>query len=107
MPFFFACGSWPGLFKGAGYSIDASTFRRYLTGTCLTMAIGMAFGVVDFWMFGSLQSDSSSWLRYHPLRPLWTIALPLAWGVVLWKERARIKRAPAEPSTDLRLTRNG
>src|SRR5438132_8745390 len=32
MPFFFACGSWPGLFKGAGYSIDASTFRRYLTG---------------------------------------------------------------------------
>ena len=107
MPFFFACGSWPGLFKGAGYSIDASTFRRYLTGTCLTMAIGVAFGVVDFWMFHTLQSDSSPWLRYHPLRPLWTIALPLAWGVVLWKERTRIKRGPAEPSTDPRLTRNG
>jgi hypothetical protein len=28
MPFFFAIGTWPGLFKGAGYSIDANTLRR-------------------------------------------------------------------------------
>jgi hypothetical protein len=101
-PVFFAIGSWPGLFKGAGYSIDANTLRRYLTGACVTMAIGVVWGVVDFWMFGALQSDSSPWLRYHPLRPLWTIALPFAWGAVLWKERARIKRQPAEPRTDVR-----
>jgi hypothetical protein len=104
IPFFFAIGSWPGLFKGAGYSIDANTLRRYLTGACVTMAIGVVWGVVDFRMFGALQSDSSPWLRYHPLRPLWTIVLPLAWAVLLWNERSRIKPQPAEPSTDRRQT---
>jgi hypothetical protein len=102
IPFFFAIGTWPGLFKGAGYSIDANALRGYLTRACLTMAIGVGWGVVDFWMFGALQTDSSPWIRYQPLRPLWTIALPLAWAVLLWNERARIKPQPVEPSPDVR-----
>jgi hypothetical protein len=68
------------------------------------MAIGAVWGVVDFWMFGALQSDSSPWLRYHPLRPLWTIVMPLAWAVFLWRERARITPQPVEPRTDPRQT---
>lgn len=99
MPFFFALGSWPGLFKGAGYSIDAKALRRYLTLACVIMAIGVATGAVDFWMFGSLQSDENPWIRYHPLRPLWTIVLPLAWGTLLWIERGHIRPQPVEPST--------
>jgi hypothetical protein len=97
MPFFFALGSWPGLFKGAGYSIDAKTLRRYLTFACFLMAIGVAAGAVDFWMFGSLRSDENPWIRYHPLRPLWTIVLPLAWGIVLWIVRARIDPQSVDP----------
>lgn len=90
MPFFFAIGSWPGLFKGAAYPLDAITLRRYLTGACVTMTIAVVFGIVDWWMFHTLQSESNPWLRYHPLRPLWTIVLPLAWAVVLMTERMRI-----------------
>jgi len=101
MPFFFAIGSWPGLFKGAGYSIDAKTLSRYLTLACVIMAIGVATGAVDFWMFGNLRSDDNPWLRYHPLRPLWTIVLPLAWGIFLWTVRARIKSQPVEPGIDV------
>jgi hypothetical protein len=104
MPFFFAIGSWPGLFKGAGFSIDEKTLRRYLTVTCVTLAIGTVYGVVDFWMFGDLQSDSNPWIRYHPLRPLWTIALPLVSAILLWSERARLKGGGCEhrPAAPLR-----
>lgn len=102
MPFLFALGSWPGLFKGRGHSISAKTLRHYLTGACMLMAIGVVMGGVDYWMFSHLRSDDSPWLRYHPLRPMWTIVLPLAWGIVLWTERARIKPQPAESSTDVR-----
>jgi hypothetical protein len=102
MPFLFAIGSWPGLFKGRRYSIDAKALRHFLTGACMLMAIGVVMGGVDYWMFSDLRSDESPWLRYHPLRPLWTMVLPLAWGIFLWIERARIKPQSAEPSTEVR-----
>jgi hypothetical protein len=104
VPFFFALGTWPGLFKGGGYSIDAKTLRRYLTLACFMMAVGVLVGGVDFWMFGDLRSDENPWLRYHPLRPLWSMVLPLAWGIVLWIERGRITPQPVEASADLQGT---
>lgn len=91
MPYIFTLGAWPSLFKRPGHPIDPKALRWYLTTACLVLAIGAAFGIVDFLVFGNLRNETSPWLRYSPWRPLWTVCVPLAWCVVLWNQRARIR----------------
>jgi hypothetical protein len=97
-PYLFALGSWPQLFRGINYVVDVKTLRWYLMGSCVTLLIFAAFGVVDFYEFGNLRDETSPWLRYHPWRPLWTIGIPLMWCALLWAERRRIRGGDVDRS---------
>lgn len=92
MPYLFTLGSWPRLFQGRNHVIDIRALRHYLTGACVLLVLATAFGIVDFYQFGDLRDETSPWLRYHPLRPLWTVVLPIVWCAVLWRERKKIAR---------------
>lgn len=93
MPYMFALAAWPAFLRGRRDAPDVKARGTYLRAQCVTLAIATAFGIVDFFLFSGLQESSNPWLRYSPLRPLWTVVTPTAWCVVLWRERGKIRAA--------------
>jgi hypothetical protein len=90
MPYLFALGSWPGLNAARDDDEYAHRLRRSLRISASLLFLFAAYGGVSFAALGGAAASDNLWLRVSPWRPLWTVVLPAAWGLVLLAHSRRV-----------------
>ena len=85
LPYMTAAWMWPSVYQARVRTVQ--TTRVTLSVQCLILLIYAAYGVADFVMFHSLRNDANPMLRYSPVRPVWTVLIPVVWAAALWRAR--------------------
>jgi hypothetical protein len=85
MPYMTAAFMWPSIYNRPVRTVQ--TLRVTLSIQTLILLIYAAYGVSDYLMFRHLLDDPSPMLRYSPVRPIWTVVIPMIWAVALWRAR--------------------
>jgi hypothetical protein len=86
MPYMFALAGAPVLYL-RGRVRTADVVRRYVKAQCTVLFVYAAYGVTDFAMFHDMRDPANPMLHYSPVRPIWTVAVPIIWAAALWRAR--------------------
>jgi hypothetical protein len=89
MPYMFALAGAPVLYVRVR---TAGVVRRYIRAQCIVLLLYVVFGVGDFAMFHNIRDASNPMLNYSLARPIWTVAIPIAWAIALWRARPSPER---------------
>ena len=80
-----------------GFSALQTGNARNRTAVLLFPAMQAAFGVLAWFGMGGARVSPNPYLRVSPWRPLWTIALPLAWLALLMAFKPGSAPPPERP----------
>ena len=95
MPYLFALGVWPGWRTARSeddYERQLQWFARLAS---LLLVMFAVFGVVSFMNRQDGVDSANPWVRISPWRPLWAVAVPIAWALVLshhWRGRHLVRK---------------